>query len=1203
MIYEGPAAQNAAEFAPLASERHGSPQVPDHELWRRIGAGSYGAVWLARNIMGTYRAVKVIYRDTFDSQRPYEREFAGIQKFEPVSRSHESQVNVLQVGRNDDAGYFYYVMELADDSNAECGMQNAESREAGGPDTGYSILDTGSKGPTSSIQHPLSGIHPDTYVPKTLRSELQRRRRLPFDECLRISLSLTTALEHLHRHGLVHRDIKPSNVIFVNGRPKLADIGLVAEVGKTMSFVGTEGFVPPEGPGTPQADLYSLGKVLYEISTGKDRLEFPEWPTDLEAIPDEHGLIELNEVLVKACLTDPRQRYQSAAAMHADLLLLQSGKSVKRLHSLERRLALATRIGIVAIGLAVLAAAGYYSARRTERAVTKQLVRLSVANGQHLMDEGDVFGALLWFTETLRLEQGNPEREAINRMRIAWLLRQCPKLRQSWFHDGPINRLEFSPNGQWLAVASDEGVARVWDIASGQAVTPPLHHSKGALCASFSPDGTRLVTGSRDGMAQIWALPGGKPMGAPMEHRWPGWFAEFSPDGQQVLIASYDTSGERPVGEAKVWDAATSAPVMTLAQAFVRRAFFSPDGRRILTMGADKTARIWNASTGQPATPVMLHPADVRDGSFSADGQRVVTVCADAAGARVWNALTGEPITPALAHENRVRHAKFSPDGKQVITASDERVVRVWDAGTGQLAMLPIRHKRPVRDASFTVDGRFIMTRGEDQVIRLWDRSSGELAMPEIKSSGPITRVLPCRDGRWMAFGGRDGGIRLWDLSGEQPALLLEDSVRLEGASYGGLDGRLIITRAGDSALVWNVQTGQLAFRLPTRPSPPGGRMRVAVFAGGGRRILTIWSFSSPSGQPAVRWEASVWDTVGLKEIGPPLVTATSVEYFLPYCYGPDLNRAIVVTNQQAQVWDVRTGLPLTPPLQHAGSHVYSCFSVDGRQVFTVGRDNTAELWNAETGEKVGVMLKYSSILTCLSINPNGRQIIVGAADGSAHIVDIKARKTVVSLLKHSGGVRQVLFNHDGKRALTVGADGSVGIWDVATGQLVAPFLKNISGETILHFGQSGSVLSAIGQEGALQLWDARTGDSITPHFKWPVPAAEGEFSPDGRHLAVSCSDGKIRIWESVKDERPVADLILLAELYAEHRIDAQGGFTPLSNAALSNAWQTLRQRYPGQFKPTQREPEAGLRQLRPWNSGFYGSHRDGSSRLTAARR
>src|SRR5204862_7331615 len=113
-------------------------------------------------------------------------------------------------------------------------------------------------------------IVPEDYEPKTLRNELSARGRLPFEECLQVSLSLTSALGHLHKKGLIHRDIKPSNIIFVNGAAKIADIGLVAKIGSSPSFVGTLGYIPPEGPGSAQADIYSLGKVMYEMSTGKE---------------------------------------------------------------------------------------------------------------------------------------------------------------------------------------------------------------------------------------------------------------------------------------------------------------------------------------------------------------------------------------------------------------------------------------------------------------------------------------------------------------------------------------------------------------------------------------------------------------------------------------------------------------------------------------------------------------------------------------------------------------------------------------------------------------------------------------------------------------------------------------------------------------------------------------------------------------------
>ncbi|MGE5208700.1 MAG: PEGA domain-containing protein, partial [Alphaproteobacteria bacterium] len=74
------------------------------------------------------------------------------------------------------------------------------------------------------------------------------------------------------------------------------------------------------------ADVYSLGKLLYETCTGKDRLDFPEVDSQLSTRPDRDRLLQLNDVLVKACANDPKKRYDSAAEMNRDLAALARGE-------------------------------------------------------------------------------------------------------------------------------------------------------------------------------------------------------------------------------------------------------------------------------------------------------------------------------------------------------------------------------------------------------------------------------------------------------------------------------------------------------------------------------------------------------------------------------------------------------------------------------------------------------------------------------------------------------------------------------------------------------------------------------------------------------------------------------------------------------------------------------------------------------------
>src|SRR5450755_3376081 len=122
------------------------PQIPDHEMLRVIGRGSYGEIWLARSLTGALRAVKIVYRETFETERAFNREFSGMSNFEPISRADDGFVDILHVGRTE--AFFYYIMELGDDR---------------------------SSGQQIDVEH---------YVPKTLKTEMETRGRIPVAECI-----------------------------------------------------------------------------------------------------------------------------------------------------------------------------------------------------------------------------------------------------------------------------------------------------------------------------------------------------------------------------------------------------------------------------------------------------------------------------------------------------------------------------------------------------------------------------------------------------------------------------------------------------------------------------------------------------------------------------------------------------------------------------------------------------------------------------------------------------------------------------------------------------------------------------------------------------------------------------------------------------------------------------------------------------------
>ena len=286
----------AADALARAGQARDLPDAPDYELFDPpFAEGAYGKVWLARNAIGQWQALKAIYLAKFDQRvEPYEREFTGIKKYKPLSNQHPGLLRVDFVSKKKTAGYFYYVMELGD------GLEPGWEKE------------------------------PLKYIPGDLARVRARAEghRLPLGECLRIGVSLAEALEFLHRQGLAHRDIKPQNIIFVQGQPKLADVGLMADIlrpDRERTWVGTPGYMPPppELPGTPQADIYGLGMVLYVIRTGREPALFPEVSTTLVEKEDHKDFIRFNAIILKACQPDRAQRYASAAEMHSALLAAQ----------------------------------------------------------------------------------------------------------------------------------------------------------------------------------------------------------------------------------------------------------------------------------------------------------------------------------------------------------------------------------------------------------------------------------------------------------------------------------------------------------------------------------------------------------------------------------------------------------------------------------------------------------------------------------------------------------------------------------------------------------------------------------------------------------------------------------------------------------------------------------------------------------------
>jgi WD40 repeat protein len=666
-------------------------------------------------------------------------------------------------------------------------------------------------------------------------------------------------------------------------------------------------------------------------------------------------------------------------------------------------------------------------------------------------------------------------------------------------HEALVSSARFSPDGKRVVTASFDRTFRIWDASSGKQLL--LGAAKDRLMsAQFSPDGQRVVTAAYGGSAQVWDAGTGQPIGQRMKHDSPVTFIEFSPDGQwivtaccpEIIMANFRTwAGGResqPFSEARMWDSYTGLPLTAPLQhnLGVYSARFSPDGLRVVTASADKTARVWDPKSGQLLSPVLRHKADVLSAEFSADSLRIVTASEDKT-ARVWDAKTGQPMTESLRHKEWVRSAHFSPDGQRVVTASEDFTARVWDARPRVILPETLPHQA-VYSAHFSPDGKRVVTASYNHKAIIWDAQSGH-SLVELLNDSELDYASFSPDGSRVVTAMLGGTARVWDAkTGQAVTGPLRHTDQVQFAQFSP-DGRRVVTASGDhTARIWDAQTGlQL-----TEPLPHEGTVLTARFSPNGRQVLTA----------SIDNTARLWDAETGRPIGEPLKHPSQV---FSAEFSPDgLSIVTASMDNTAQVWDAKTGRKMSAPLKH--EHMVGCasFSPDGQRLVTASLDKTARLWDARTGQPLTGPLLHDDAVAWAQFSPDGRRVVTTSRDKTARVWDTRTGQPISEPLQHDGWVVSAEFSPDGQRLLTV-SGGPVRIWELPTVPLPVPswvmdLAEAVSGNRLDNQGVLQLVPFADLQALKTQVQESVETDPWSRLAKWlfadPAKRTISPFSP-----------------------------------------------------------------------------------------------------------
>lgn len=558
------------------------------------------------------------------------------------------------------------------------------------------------------------------------------------------------------------------------------------------------------------------------------------------------------------------------------------------------------------------------------------------------------------------------------------------------FGKGWVRDIEFSPDGNQLAVATTTGIW-IYDSYTGKQINRFEGHMGGANAISYSQGGKLLAAAHQDLTIRLWeptSKADKKPIPALRGHKGEIHGLTFSSDYKSSMLAS--ASADKTI---RLWNPHAVIDDEKLIAILpykdsVQCVAFSSDSRILAGGSDDGIIQVWDAGTGDQIHKFEEHTDSVQAVHFSHDRTKLVSASLDGTSI-LWDLVgKGGKLHSPIQHNASVYAAKFSPDGNTFATGSADKLIRLWDTNTAKQTRTFMGHKDSVRRFDFSPDGSTLVSGSPDGKIIVWDTIGARTRIEILEHTGGIKALAYTADNRIRACGtGLDGKLRLWDAGTSSELSILREHTGLTQAVTFSKDGETIVS---------------------------GGSEDGTVFLSNVLKVLeNDKGINSESLQTVLTGNAHGITAVALSPAQTTLATG-----------GAD---------GRIHLLDVATRRELKILKGAQGTITALTFAIDGTHLFSGEENGTIRQWNALTGEEVGPA--YSTRLgaiTALSYLPRNKCLAAGDATGTIQFFDrvTREKKAKEFFIPHSS-ITTLIFSDDGRTLVSGSENGTIILWDI----------------------------------------------------------------------------------------------------------------------------------------------------------------------------
>jgi WD40 repeat protein len=540
-----------------------------------------------------------------------------------------------------------------------------------------------------------------------------------------------------------------------------------------------------------------------------------------------------------------------------------------------------------------------------------------------------------------------------------------------------------SPDVSLIASATDD--LSLWEIGSGQ-VLDMIPQPSWVTALVFGPGAKWLATGHDDGIVRVWDV-----ASRGLRHEFPG-------PKRPISAVAFNATGTllASAGEDRViclWDIETGRLAGTLKGHTdrIQALAWRPQGHRLISGGWDTTARVWNTQILEPVILLNGHSDQVTALASSPDGS--ILACADSAQAiHLWDPEAGKSLHLLKEHEGEIRCLAFSPDGRLLASGGADQVIHLWDARQGGLLSGRGDHILLRTQIAVTPDGSRLASTCGGAGLRIWNTQSREGAQSQSEGTkirpepspddGALDVLAASPDGRLLAGGGSDNRVRIWEaVSGKLQAVLEGQKGKVAAAAFSpdssvlasasDVDGMVWLWRLKDREPILVIPEAADACTVETLAFHPQGRL----LAVGG----IDWLATGGSDGAICLWDIQENCSVALFNRG-----ATQIAFDGTGCW-----LAAAGLGESVLIWDVEQKTLARELTGHSEAVTCVAFSPDRRWLASGSDDRTLRLWNPQTGE-TEAECPLDTQIKALCFSPDGRYLYTGNGNTTSYQLEVE---------------------------------------------------------------------------------------------------------------------------------------------------------------------------------------------------------------------